>query len=70
MVSVLKKPASADASLESVFTEEPMHRAPTPTPDHEPFEESEPQPVPVAPSPGQEPVPDHKPTVDTLTFYE
>jgi hypothetical protein len=39
-----------------------MHRAPTPTPDHEPFEETNPEPVPIAPAPEQDPVPDHKPT--------
>jgi hypothetical protein len=39
-----------------------MHRAPTPTPDTEPFREEDPVPVPGVPVPDDEQVPDHKPT--------
>ena len=40
-----------------------MHRAPTPTPDNEPFDDEDPVPVPGVPAPDDEQVPDHNPTV-------
>lgn len=39
-----------------------MHKAPTPTPDHEPIEEDDAVPVPGMPSPDELPVPDHNPS--------
>jgi hypothetical protein len=45
-----------------VLCGESMHRAPTPTPDHEPYEERDPEPTPIVPSPDDDPVPDHNPT--------
>jgi hypothetical protein len=40
-----------------------MHRAPTPLPDeHDPVKEEETAPVPVLPSPEEDPVPDHNPS--------
>lgn len=39
-----------------------MHRAPTPMPDDEPFEENDPVPEPGEPSPENDPVPDHNPS--------
>lgn len=40
-----------------------MHRAPTPTPDSEPFTDEDPVPVPGVPAPDDEQVPDHKPMI-------
>ena len=39
-----------------------MHRAPIPHPDHEPMEEDDTVPVPGAPGPDDDPVPDHNPS--------
>jgi hypothetical protein len=38
-----------------------MHRAPTPTPDDEPFREDDTVPI-NEPAPEDDPIPDHKPT--------
>jgi hypothetical protein len=39
-----------------------MHRAPIPHPDHEPMEEDDSIPVPGAPGPDEDPVPDPNPS--------
>lgn len=46
-----------------------MHRAPTPTPDSEPFDDEDPVPVPGVPAPDDEQVPDHKPLMGTAVRH-
>lgn len=40
-----------------------MHRAPMPMPDNEPTEDDDPIPEPGNPTPNDQPVPDHNPSV-------